>query len=234
VGFIDRQVDRAFRHRGDGRVVFGPSWGTAYIIRSREQELEVRDRMRRFTIGCWVFALGCVLLVLAGRFIENWLWIAAESLTVLQTAAIVRLVVMFSYCVTYAGWAWWSLRCLTAGLEPTPPSFSSRLQRAALHSTDGGLVLKASMGALVGIASPVVLISFRSIAWRDGSRSCDHRRRGAWILPLVSFADARAGSGTAEQGGCRRRPSRGHSVRSKRRDLAAAPEPERSAGESRQ
>jgi hypothetical protein len=150
-------------------VVFGPSWGTAYIIRSPEQELEVRDRMRRFTIGCWLFALGCLLLGLAGRFTENWLWIATKSLAVLKTAAIIRLVVMLSYSVTCAGWIWWSLRCLTAGLEPTPASwaFSSRLQRAALHNTDGGLVLKASMGALVGIASAVVLISFRSIAWRE-------------------------------------------------------------------
>lgn len=60
--FLEKQIDRAFHHATDGRVIFRPFWGTAYLVPSAERETDLRAGYRRFTIAAWLFALGCPLL----------------------------------------------------------------------------------------------------------------------------------------------------------------------------
>lgn len=182
--FLERQIDRAFRHGTDGSVIFQPFWGTAYLVPSAKRETELRDGWRRFTMAAWLFALGCPLLSVSGRFASSWLWSSTGSLAVLKTSLLVRLAVALLYFSVGTWWLWWSLRGLTSDLQPTmtswvPPGW---IRRAAHGATRRGLVFMAVAGSLVGVGSVVVLLSFRFL---DRSETLVVASLG--VLGLVSF-----------------------------------------------
>jgi len=177
--FLERQIDRAFRHGTDGSVIFQPFWGTAYLVPSAKRETELRDGWRRFTMAAWLFALGCPLLSVSGRFASSWLWSSTGSLAVLKTSLLVRLAVALLYFSVGTWWLWWSLRGLTSDLQPTmtswvPPGW---IRRAAHGATRRGLVFMAVAGSLVGVGSVVVLLSWDSFRFYGAVSSCWRRSR---------------------------------------------------------
>ncbi len=161
--FLERQIDRAFRHGADGSVIFQPSWGRAYLVPSAKREMELRDGLRRFTIGAWLFALGCPILSGSGRLAASWLWSSTGSAGLLRASIIVRLAFTLLYFIAGVWWVSSSLRSLAAGLQATTPSWTAPawVRHAALRATRSSLVFMAVTGAVMGVGAFIVLVSFR-------------------------------------------------------------------------
>ena len=182
--FLEKQIDRAFHHATDGRVIFRPFWGTAYLVPSAERETDLREGYRRFTIAAWLFALGCPLLSVSGRIAAAALWSSTGSLAVLEASLFVRLAVTLLYFVAGTWWLWRTLRGLTTDLQPAPASWvpPAWIRGVAHGATRTGLVFMAVAGGLVGVGSVVVLLSFRFL---DRSETLVVASFG--VLGLVSF-----------------------------------------------
>ena len=182
--FLEKQIDRAFRHGTDGRVIFQPLWGTAYLVPSAERETRLRYGFRRFTIAAWLFALGCPFLSVSGRLAAASLWSSTGSLAVLKASLFVRLAVTLFYFVAGTWWLWRSLRDLTSDLQPAPAFWvpPEWIRGVAQGATRTGLLFMAVAGGLLGVGSVIVLLSFRFL---DRSETLVVASLG--VLGLVSF-----------------------------------------------
>jgi len=153
---VQRNIDRAFRPREDGTVIFRPfgSFGTGYAVSTTEDEETLRQWQRRSVLVSfwgWPFLL---LVNLA----PGLLLFAAMPTSV----AVGLLSPVFLFVCCLCGVVLWqqSLRTVTKGLQTVPPRFATApwLQPAAERMSRRAVAIHASGSVAVAAAALFCLV----------------------------------------------------------------------------